>query len=72
MADIKITTLMDEDQYKEIKSEGLTIKHIIKLGYLAWKNNPQLIKRINELEGQIQLLQSTDKRIYGRLEEIER
>jgi len=69
---IRMNTLIDKEQYEEAKKEGITIKHLIKLGYLAWKNNPQLIKRIGELETQMQQLQATDRRLYGRIDQIQR
>jgi hypothetical protein len=50
MTTTQISTTIELDIYKQIKQEGLKWNWLIKRGYLAFKDQPQMNARINEME----------------------
>lgn len=62
---VRITTTITEKERKEILNCGWEYNELIRLGILAKKDNPQLIKRIKELEMEMSALK-------GRIENIEK
>lgn len=52
-----ISTTIRQEEYEDIKKNFWPMNHLIRLGVKAIQDNPQMIKRINELEGVIQRLQ---------------
>lgn len=47
---VTISTTIDADLYRAAKAKGAKWSHLIKLGWKAYNDNPQMIERIRELE----------------------
>jgi len=71
MATIQTSVTMDPETYNTWKASGMRLGHLIKLGILAAKNNPQQIERIRELEEGNAKLQRAVSNALSRIRELE-
>ncbi len=47
---VTISTTMDAEIYKQAKIKGAKLSHLLRLGWKAYNENPQMIERIRDLE----------------------
>lgn len=67
MATIQISTTVKTELLAQIKEHGYKVSELIKLGFLAKKNNPQLLERVKNSEKETETLQNSIKRLQARL-----
>lgn len=69
---VTISTTIDADLYRQAKAKGAKWSHLIRLGWKAYNDNPQMVERIRELEGANDKLQRRLTQLSEKLSDIAR
>lgn len=64
---VQVSAWISEEIYEKIREEQLTIAHVIGLGWRAYNDNPQLIRRVRELEMNMSTLQQAHRRLKEKI-----
>jgi hypothetical protein len=68
---VQVSAWVDKTIVTKIQQEGLTMSHVIKLGYKAYNDNPQLINRIRTNEEQLEVLKETMHKFTRKMYDLE-
>lgn len=67
---VTISTTIDADLYRAAKAKGAKWSHLIRLGWKAYNDNPQMLDRIHELEAGNEKLQRRLTALSQRLSDL--
>lgn len=69
MASMQITTTITAELKHEIAKKGYKISDLIRAGFLAKENNPQLLERLAATDKELKILEQNINRLQRRLTE---
>ena len=67
---VRVSTTIPIELHEEIKNLRYKVSDLVRLGFLAKKDNPQIIDRIRELEKDNRLLDKAVKKLQVKITEI--